>query len=190
MTLNTKVLSFASLLLLTAVPAFAKKPAPKPTPVKFESTFAASTGATATGTLKYRSEGKGSAKSAKVIHFRSRVDVPLPSTLPAIADGTAAASANLIEVFSRAGVPFAQCTLAFQAAEEEEGATTAHFRVDIQSNTKGTKVRLKAKKGSCDTDLVTEGVQSGLPAVQAGDTVSVQIVGADLVATEFLTGTL
>ena len=128
---------------------------------------------TAKGKIEYKlklkkNETRGSLKIS--------VKVPVPSTVPAVADQDAAGTLALKGVFSRLDSnsvqsSFAQCDFAFdRIVENEEGAIFAEYKVVLE-NKKGTVV---VKKGSCDLDLVTDGVQSGIPELKRGDKVVVQ----------------
>ena len=111
------------------------------------------------------------------------VKVPLPSTLPALADRAAAESALLEIGFARAGTEYAVCS--FSIDDDSDGAENPlrpEFKVDIKLK----RTNLRLKKGACDTDLAIDGIQSGIPSPVEGDTIAVRIEGE----TAFLTGTV
>lgn len=113
------------------------------------------------------------------------VKVPVPSTIPAVADQDAAGSLALKAKFSRADTKdntnFAQCNFAFdRLVENEDGGIFAEYKVTIETR----KGSLSSKKGSCDIDLTAEGEQSGLPRLKKGDSVVVE----DATALGFLAG--
>jgi len=136
-------------------------------------------GSLAGGKLDYRVESKETRLSVNV-------KIPLPSTLPAIADSTAAAAAALEVALSRSGVEYAVCDLAYNTSHDDDhddDSLHAEYRVDVRQRTGRS---LREKKGSCDTDLAVEGIQAGIPAVEVGDTLSVRLEGG----ASFLTGTV
>jgi hypothetical protein len=93
-------------------------------------------------------------------------------------DETTAPLADVRAVFSRDGAPYAECVLVFDGIEAEDGDDAdleALYKADVEWRAgRG----LRERKGTCDVDLLTEGVQAGVPAVQAGDHVSIT-VGAE-----------
>ena len=136
-------------------------------------------GSLAGGKLDYRLERKETRLSVNV-------KIPLPSTLPAIADSTAAAAAALEVALSRSGVEYAVCDLAFNPSDEDDhddDSLHAEYRVDVRQRVGRS---LREKKGSCDTDLAIEGIQAGIPAVEVGDTLNVRLEGG----AAFLTATV
>ncbi len=147
----------------------------------------------ATGRIKRKADLKRGV--IKKDSLSARVHIPLPSLVPAIPDAASALLADVRLVFSREGVAYAECTMK-QAVDTEtedtngdtvlETISTAVYKLNVELLPNKHKT-LRARKGTCDVDLVTADVQLGVPAVQAGDTVSVQhhVLG---VPTEFLLG--
>jgi hypothetical protein len=121
--------------------------------------------------------------------------VPLPSVTPAIADEAAAATADIRLSLSREGVKYAECLMPLSAleSETEEGVTTlsAQYKVDIEITKKKRGTSMRVRRGSCDTDLATEGLQQGVPQLKKGDiaTIGSAVAGeTEIVLTDFLTG--
>jgi hypothetical protein len=88
-------------------------------------------------------------------------------------DGTTAPAADVRAVFSRDGAPYAECAMVFdglQPEDDDDPDLEALYKVDVEWR---ADRGLRERKGTCDVDLATDGVQTGVPAVQAGDTVSV-----------------
>jgi hypothetical protein len=114
--------------------------------------------------------------------FRVKVTVPVPSTGLGIADEAAARAVEVHVVLSHSGVDYADCTLGVLdvESEDEEGAVTmqAEYGVDVTQSLRHGNPVVKAQHGQCDVDLDTEGVQSGVPAVEANDVAVVYVVGA------------
>lgn len=125
--------------------------------------------------------------------FTAKVEIALPDTALGL-DGTLAnAQAAVVTLeLSRAGTAYALCTLAFDELEsdddedEDESNPTlrAEYKLDITSKQKKGTTRFRVKKGDCDTDLITDGVQSGIPDAQVDDSIVVR--GGSLV---FMQGT-
>jgi hypothetical protein len=155
----------------------AKKP-PRPVRLRDRLSLVDGVVSSASGISDFRSEVK---KKHTHSRFRIQVKIPLPSAIPAVANEAEARALPMSGTLSRDGVAYAICSLQFdqideQFEEEDDGvptALTAHFRADMESTVKGSKTRLKRRRGSCDIDLATEGVQKGVPAVADGDTVVV-----------------
>ncbi|MBI2839007.1 MAG: hypothetical protein HYX75_11865 [Acidobacteria bacterium] len=114
--------------------------------------------------------GKGSKDE-----FKGRIDFPFPGNSLGITTADAAASADIRLILGRDGIDYAEC---FLELDEDELADEAEFKVDIRAR----DGRLDEKKGTIDTDLSLPGIQAGLPAVQAGDTVRAVLkdAGGDL----------
>lgn len=113
--------------------------------------------------------------------FKGRIDFPFPGNSLGITTEDAAALADIRLILSRDGSDYAECFLEF---DDDELGDEAEFKVDIRRR----DGRLEEKKGTIDTDLSLPGVQVGLPAVQAGDTVRAVLkdAGGDLMLVEGL----
>ena len=73
--------------------------------------------------------------------------------------------------------------------DDNDDGAGAEFQVKIQlKSKKGTPV-LTQSKGQCDVDLVTTGVQPGVPGVKAGDVATASVVDSSTTRTLFLQGT-
>ena len=136
-------------------------------------------GSFASGKLDERVERKETRLSVNV-------KVPLPSTLPPLADSSSAASAALEVALSRSGIEYAVCDMLFNTHDDDDhddDSRHAEYRVDVRQRIGRS---LRERKGSCDTDLTIAGIQAGIPAVEVGDTLAVRIEGG----AAFLTGTV
>lgn len=112
--------------------------------------------------------------------------VPVPSSLPIISDRDVARNAQFFLTLYRNNLAYAQCYFEFDEFEQKITGEFAEYKVDIRLRTRENRdPRFRAQKGSCDTDLAANGVQSGMPDVASGDTV---IVGDS--EGDYLTGTL
>ena len=111
------------------------------------------------------------------------VKIPLPSTNPLLADTVAAQGAVMEIAFARSGTDYALCE--FSIDDDSDGVENPlrpEFKVDIRLK----RSELRVKKGVCDADLNSDGIQSSVPALAVGDTVAVRLQGE----TAFLTGTV
>jgi len=110
--------------------------------------------------------------------FTAEVTVPVPSTGLGIADQAAAEAADIRLVLSRGGTDYAECLLEIDQGEndEDEGESEATYQVDVQLQVKKSGPVLKEEQGTCDVDLGTDGVQPGVPDVQAGDVATAVVV--------------
>ena len=123
------------------------------------------------GKVEYKAEGKG--KKAKQ-RLTASVKFPLPSNTPLAKTLAEARLLNISATLSKKGVAYAHCTLAFDASSDDsardDSALFAEFKLDLRSQ----NAKTSAKKGTCDTDLSTEGIQSGIPAITRGDTLTIE----------------
>ncbi|HLE42569.1 MAG TPA: hypothetical protein VJB36_00980 [Methylomirabilota bacterium] len=116
--------------------------------------------------------------------FSAKVEIPVPSPGLGILTPLDAQLADVRLVLSRAGVVYAECMLVLDDDEGAEGE--AEYHVDLEFRTRTGRAGLRARHGSCDVDLVTPGVQNGVPDVQDGDVATVNVMG--LVAVPFADG--
>lgn len=115
--------------------------------------------------------------------FKVTVHIPIPSTVPPLPSESGAAALELTANLSRAGVPFASCSLSLDHMEQSARfGLVAEYKADYRLETKKGSTRERAKKGACDIDLATAGIQLGLPDLQANDTVEVLNAGAPFLA--------
>jgi hypothetical protein len=104
----------------------------------------------------------------------SKLFFPLPSSVPNLLDETAAQDASFILEILRAGDLLAQCFYEYDHTTTEEGIFGAELKIDVRSRLrKNGRRTLEAKKGTCDTDLSTEGIQLGIPNLKSGDSLEV-----------------
>ncbi len=97
--------------------------------------------------------------------FKITVKIPFGNTLPVVNTVADAAALNVSAVLSRGGAAYAACNLVL---DNDRSLRGVEFKVDLRSK---KNRMLRAKKGSCDLDLVTAGIQNGIPTVQAADTI-------------------
>jgi len=120
--------------------------------------------------------------------LKARVNIPVPGNVPPVATEDDASALDLRLRFSRDDASYAECTLVLNKIDSDDGDVEAVYKLDLRSRTnKRGEETFRAKKGSCDTDLDTEGEQSGIPDIQKGDTVTV-IQVTDETETSFLSG--
>jgi hypothetical protein len=156
------------------------------------------------GSAIYRKQTSGLV--TKQERFRAQAKIDLPSAALSIADETAAAAADVRVILSRTGADYAECSLEFaqveQETELEDGTTVvvteAEFIVDVRNMFKKGGLQYREFVGTCDVDLGTAGIQTGVPVVQAGDVATVTLVdpseatlapGARTLDKDFLQGT-
>jgi hypothetical protein len=95
--------------------------------------------------------------------FQGRVEIPLPSSLISGDPDETVVTMHLL----RGGQEYATCSLVL----DEPDPLVAQYNVTIGK--RGDTV--VAKHGQCDVDLNMVDVQPGLPAVQDGDTTSIDV---------------
>ncbi len=74
---------------------------------------------------------------------------------------------------SSAGVLYATCYLDQGSSDDDEGELETEYKVDLEQRSRDTDDEFRVRRGECDTDLVTDGVQNGIPDAVSGDTVRV-----------------
>ena len=118
-------------------------------------------------------------KSKVKDEFKITVHIPVPSTIPPLADENGASGLELSAALARAGQVYAVCSLALDHLElSRRFGTVAEYKAVVRSRTKRGATSEEFKKGACDVDQATAGIQLGLPDLQAGDTVSISNSGS------------
>ncbi|MBN8550245.1 MAG: hypothetical protein J0M12_13080 [Deltaproteobacteria bacterium] len=155
------------------------------TDVKLKDRFAPPDGVTtgAVGKVDYRNKPNGAGRDDRLT---ITVKVPVPSEVPAAATFAEARALDLSAVLSRDGTPYARCTLGYDHRTAVRSVVAAEHKIDLRYEMKNSKLKLKSSKGRCDTNLALDGVQSGFPSVEAGDTIVIE----DSLAGDILEGTL
>lgn len=99
-------------------------------------------------------------------------------------------------ILSVGGVEYAECLLVPEDEEEDEGKhddddedddNEVAYKLDLREK----KGRFDEKKGSCDVDLLTAGMQRGIPVIKVGDKAIITFVRDPFDRTkdiDFLTG--
>jgi hypothetical protein len=108
--------------------------------------------------------------------FSAEVKIPVPSSALAVTDSAVATSATMFLVLrNNLGVDYAECHLDLNniktATKRGVSGVIAEYEVKV-SDRNGF---LQASRGVCDIDLVTVGIQSGIPLIQYGDSAEVTI---------------
>jgi hypothetical protein len=133
-------------------------------------------------------EAEGEARHEKKTHkgavqlhrFRGEAEIPIPSVGLDILTAEDAEAAVVLLVLSRAGVPYAECTLELHELEADK----ATYKVDVRLIPRNGGPVLREQKGSCDVDAGAPDVP-GVPDVLDGDTAAVTANGG----AAFLDGT-
>jgi hypothetical protein len=133
---------------------------PRPN-AKLRAILTAETGSTVKSRADYRARTHREKSRGRL---QMSASVPLPSTLPAATNANVRALVLKVNVL-RADVATAQCTLRFGNKSKASNSVKAIFRLDVEEK----NLQLKNRKGICDVDLATEGVQAGVPEIAAGD---------------------
>lgn len=125
----------------------------------------------AEGEAKHKKETRNGV--IKKDEFKGKVKIPIDQNSQlGIIDEAAAEGADIRLILSRAGVDFAECRLAFDEIEAEDGEDRAEYKVDVRIK----KGAVQAKKGVCDVDLTTAAIDSGVPDALADDVVTATLV--------------
>ncbi len=98
----------------------------------------------------------------------------LEGTTPEIHSLAEARTLSLTATLSRDGTDYARCTL--QSDNHVSSRLIAGTRLlvfEFKVDQRLVDGRFRSKKGSCDIDLTTTGMQLGVPAVQRGDSIRV-----------------
>lgn len=104
--------------------------------------------------------------------FEAEVKLPVPSAALAIADRSAAQDATLTLSLGRLGVAYAECDFDLKSFKSRSNRPAyAEYKLEVAD--RGGVIQTRS--GICDVNLATPGIQSGIPAIQAGDTATVTI---------------
>jgi hypothetical protein len=118
-----------------------------------------------------------------------KVKVEIPLGTAGLADPTAAEAADVRVVFSNADGAYAECALAFTGVEGEDEdeleAAVAEYKTIVFLRPRRGVPRLHEVHGACDVNLAEDGVQPGMPDVNADDTASVTVNGIEVLGGSF-----
>lgn len=139
---------------------------------------------TSSASAGYKSESKRSRSEEK---FSVNLKIKVPSSVPAAATIDEALALPLEAVLTRAGVEYARCSFDVSKIRARRRSAAVEYKIDLVERTTATASLFNEKKGQCDIDSATAGVQSGIPAVVTGDAITIQasLPGG---AVSFLTG--
>ena len=163
-------------------------PSPSPSPSPSQSIESGSNEKTevsdATTKSGFKIERKQKRKKGVVVEdkFEAALKLPVPTLSVGISTNSDAIAGDVSLKLSRLGVAFADCTLDFNSLKRNRKGFKAEYKVSIEEKAKKGVVTTKVKKGACDVDLVTDGVQSDLPNIQNGDTYVVEVNGISLIS--------
>jgi hypothetical protein len=118
-------------------------------------------------------EFRAAQQSAEI---KGSAKLKLPNPLTGL-DAASAAEALLTAGFSHDGgvTRYAECELAL---DRVIGKRIAEYNFALKQTGNPGKPRLRVKKGICDIDLATAGIQPGLPVVLSGDQLTVEFQDA------------
>ena len=150
--------------------------------LKYEATADATQGVS--GWAKFKDRGH---RGRITTRFTSKVVVPIPSLNPQVADFAAAENLVLEAMLLHSdGLPYALCEFEFDRDDYEDAnldlVTRAHYKIDLRIRARNGVIKIENNKGFCDTDLNTDGIQTGIPAMEGTDSVAVYSFG-DLLLT-------
>lgn len=122
-------------------------------------------------------------KNDKEQRFKINVKIPVGNTSPAYNSKQDAKNMIITALLSRNSTPYAKCSLSLDRDSYSRGASLrrAEFKVDVKFE--NNKV-LRGSKSKCDIDLITDGIQKGIPSPIVGDTIVIN----EAVAGDFLQG--
>ncbi|MGZ8249154.1 hypothetical protein [Methylomagnum sp.] len=130
--------------------------------------------ATLAGTVEPGARGEVKLKQKlRGNQLEAEATLPVPSAALAVADRTAAQNATLTLTLSRSGQPYAECDFDLKSMQMNKKKATGSAKYKIEIYDRGGV--LQERYGICDLDLVTPGVQRGLPTLQTGDAAAVVI---------------
>ena len=116
--------------------------------------------------------------------LQAKIEIYLPALGVGVTNLATAKFADVRFVLSRGAADYAKCSLVFNGIRKEldDGLTRneAEHKLDMRAKSKKATLRMKRKKGVCDIDLATSGVQPGLPEMFDGDIATVRVNGLDM----------
>jgi len=115
----------------------------------------------------------------KTHNGKEKFEAELKLLVPTQNLGLSVSNADLASVTATLsnGTPYAVCTLDLKKMRRGK----ASYEINAKSSKKG----IREKWGFCDVDLMTPGIQSGIPAPSAGDTVEIDVDGTVVVTGQF-----
>jgi hypothetical protein len=126
---------------------------------------------TSAASSSYKLESKRGRSEEK---FSVGLKIKIPSTVPAAATIDEALALPLEAIITRGGVEFARCTFDVDRIRARRRSASVEFKIDLREKNSASASSFDEKKGQCDIDSATAGVQSGIPALAAGDVISIQ----------------
>jgi hypothetical protein len=135
----------------------------------------------AKGEVKYEAEFLSDGVTVKEAEFKAKVQIPIPNNVGI--DATNAATPGIITLdltrlnqSTQLNESYATCTMALKKVVGKQNGTKAMYALKVQAKLKNGQYQPGKKQlGSCDIDLITADIQSGVPAVQPGDTAYVVV---------------
>jgi hypothetical protein len=159
-------LFLAATLLIVALPSFAKsKGQGKSSQIKTFARLTACCGNPAPG-VKGHVDHKIKIKKGRLdrVDLKAIVEATPNSDLPP-------GPRDIRLILSDGGVEYAECLLVSEG-EDDDDEDEVEFKLDLRAK----KGSLYEKRGSCDADLLTPGVQHDIPAIEAGDVAIITFV--------------
>lgn len=119
---------------------------------------------------KFKAKGKDLRGSLNI-----NVKVPVPSSVPLLSSADQADALNLTAVLERDGAVYGECQLEFDHFGEPSGNIIfAEYKLNIETK----KGKFNSKKGLCDIDLTTAGIQEGWLKIKRKDLVTIKEVSS------------
>ena len=106
--------------------------------------------------------------------FSIELKLPVPSAVPAAGTIDSAAGLQLQAVLSRGGSPYATCALELDKIKERRRKIRSEFKVDVREKNNLNLSAFVERRGQCDIHPEIDGVQTGIPTVEAGDLITIQ----------------
>lgn len=136
----------------------------------------------AKGELEYEQEFLSDGVTLKEVELEAVVKIPVPNVLgiTATTGGTVVQlDLTRLNPLSQLAEPYATCIMVLKKGKP----TSLTYALKVSGKLKnGQLVAGKKPLGTCDTDLLTANVQSGIPAIQDGDAAFVSVNGTDILS--------
>ena len=132
----------------------------------------------------FKFERKQKSKRGVVIEdkFTGSLKLTVPTLSVGVSSNDDATAADVVLTLSRANAAYAECSLDFDSLKRTRAGYKAEYKVSIEEKLKKGVLTSKVKKGSCDIDLATDGIQSDLPNLQNGDSFIIEINGVSVIS--------
>lgn len=112
--------------------------------------------------------------------LEAKIKLPVPSLNYGVSDSASASSADVTLLLKRNNSGYASCMLDYDEMKRTRYGLRAEYELELKLKLKNGSIESKFKKGTCDTDLTKDGIQSDFPNIASGDQYSISVNGIEI----------